>query len=281
MTALATVRLIALRELRARRRAFLISTGLLLLVVIAGISALAIADIDVASDPEWDENADAVVAMIGTVMLFGAIIGYGQVVLMGVAEEKSSRVVEVVLGCVPPSRLLAGKVIGIGLFGLTQFILVVGTAGVMLATLDTVPVPPATGKTMLVVGIFFLLGYTLYAAIYAAVGTLMSRTENASNAAGPLNLLVGVGYMTTLLSLSNVENPVMRVVSLLPPFAPIALPIRIAGGEIAVWEVVLGVALLLAAIYGINRLAARLYLGGVMRGGAKSRLRQAWRAAEL
>ena len=275
-----TIRLVAKREIWSRRRAFRISTSLILGVVVIGLLALEISG--VAEDATISrEDADEVLAFFGTVVLFATIIGYGQMTLMGVAEEKSSRVVEVVLGCVEPNRLLAGKVIGIGAFALAQMGALLSTVFVMLTALDTVPLPPATGRTLITILGFFLLGYAFYSTVYAAFGALMTRTENASNAAGPLNLFVSVGYMTAVISLSNPDNLFARILSLLPPFTPTVMPMRIAQSRATLWEVVLAIAFLVLAIAWVNRLASRIYIGGVMRGGAKTTLREAWKAASL
>ena len=200
---------------------------------------------------------------------------------MGVAEEKSSRVVEVVLGCVEPPKLLAGKVIGIGLFALAQVGATLATMAGLLVVLDTVPIPAATWPTLISTFGFFILGFAFYSSVYASFGALMARTENASNAAGPLNLVVAVGYMTAVISAGAGDNAFARVLSLLPPFTPTVMPMRIVGGYAPVWEIVLAVMLLVISVYWVTRLAARIYIGGVMRGGAKTGIRDALRAAQL
>jgi ABC-2 type transport system permease protein len=280
MTWWQTIRLVATREVLARRRAFRVSTSLILAVIVVGLLALEMAGVGEGAEIN-DEDADELLAWLGTMVLFATIVGYGSMTLMGVAEEKSSRVVEVLLGCVSPTRLLAGKIIGIGAFALAQMGAALGTATVMLMLLDTVPVPPATGKALITILGFFLLGYAFYSTVYAAFGALMSRTENASNAAGPLNLLVSVGYMTGIISLGSPDNPFARILSLLPPFTPTVMPMRIVQGRVAPWEVAIAVLFLMIAVYWVNRLAGRIYIGGVMRGGAKTSLREAWRSSSL
>lgn len=280
MTWWQTIRLVAMREIWSRRRAFRISTSLILGLAVVGLLALEISGVAEGAEISG-EDADEVLAYFGTMVLFATIIGYGQMTLMGVAEEKSSRVVEVVLGCVEPNRLLAGKVIGIGAFALAQMGALIGTIVLMLSVLDTVPLPAATGKALVTIFGLFLLGYAFYSTIYAAFGALMTRTENASNAAGPLNLFVSVGYMTAVISLGNPDNLFARILSLLPPFTPTLMPMRIVQGRAPLWEVAVAIVLLVLAIVWVNRLASRIYIGGVMRGGAKTSLREAWRAAAL
>ena len=280
MTAVRAIRLIAKRELVTRKRAFLISTGLILFIFIAGIVALELSGVtEGATFPE--EKGDRILAMFGTIVLFGTIIGYGQMALIGVVEEKSSRVVEVILGSVEPSKLLAGKIVGIGVFALAQTGAILGTTGGLLFALDTLPLPPGTAANLLNIFGFFMLGFAFYSTVYAAFGALLARTESASNAAGPLNLIVAVGYFTAIITTQAGDNFFARVLSLLPPFTPIVMPMRIVNGYAPIWEVALAVFLVLGAIYWVNRLAARIYIGGVMRGGAKSGLREAWRTAGL
>ncbi|MCP3973690.1 MAG: ABC transporter permease [bacterium] len=280
MTWWQTIRLVAKREILSRKRAFRISTGLLVGLVVVGLAALKMSG--ATEDAEINaSDADEVLAMLGTIVLFGTIVGYGQMTLMGVAEEKSSRVVEVVLGCVEPIRLLAGKVIGIGVFALAQIAVVLGAATVMVLGFDAAPAPPATGKAFLIILGFFILGYAFYSTVYASFGALMGSTQNASNAAGPLNLVVSVGYMTAVISLGSGDNPFARILSLLPPFTPTLMPMRIVQGAAAPWEIAVAVTLLIAAIFWVTRVASRIYIGGVMRGGAKTSLRDAWKAASL
>lgn len=276
-----TVFLVARREVVTRRRVFAISTAIILGIVIVGLSALDLSGVaEGAEIPE--EDADRVLATFSAIILFGTIIGYGQMALLGVAEEKSSRVVEVVLGCVQPSQLLTGKLIGIGAFALGQVGLSLGTIALMLGSLDTLPLPAATWPLLIAVFCYFLLGYAFYSTMYAAVGALTARSQNASNAAGPLNLIVGIGYGTAVVSAGGGDNLFARVISLLPPFTPTVMPMRIARGFAPGWEVALSLVLLLAGTYWVSRLAARVYLGGVMRGGGvKTRVRDAFRAAEL
>lgn len=274
-----TVWLVAKREVVTRKRAFVISTGLILGLIVMGLLALELSGVAEGAEIPAEDN-DRILATFGTIALFGTIIGYGQMTLLGVAEEKSSRVVEVVLGAVEPTKFLAGKVIGIGIFALAQMGLILGTIGVLVSALDTVPFPTGTMGTLLSVFVFFMLGYAFYSSVYASFGALMARTENASNAAGPLNLIVGVGYGTAIISAGG-DNLFAQVLSLLPPFTPIVMPMRIVGGFAAVWEVAVALVLLVGAIYWVTQLAARIYIGGIMRGGAKTRIRDALQASEL
>lgn len=226
-----------------------------------------------------EDGAALAVAFLGVLLLFMAIVSYGQWVLLGVVEEKSGRVAEVVLAAVPASRLLAGKVLGIGLLGLGH-LLTVGVVGVTTASLVGVEVPLPAGVWGMVgvVTVWFLLGFALYATAYAAAGALVSRSEDAGNVALPLTLTLVVGYTVASVSLEG-DNLALRILSLLPPFAPVTMPQRMAAGTAAPWEIALSFALMVPAIWFMVRGAARVYRGGLLQGGRRLRISQAWRQA--
>ncbi len=219
-------------------------------------------------------------AFAATVFLFISIVTYGQWILIGVIEEKTNRVVEVVLGAVRPHTLLAGKILGIGALGLAQLIVVGGIALAGLRLQNAFEVPTATPAIMVAVVVWFVLGFAFYATAYAAAGSLVSRQEEAQNAAFPLTILLMIGYFVASFSLGG-ETPVLRIASLLPPFAPMTMPLRMATGEAAMWEIGTSLILMVAAVYLLVRLAGKIYSGGLLRTGAKVKLRDAWRGAEV
>lgn len=227
-----------------------------------------------------DGGAGLAVATAGVVVLFVVISSYGQWVLTGVLEEKANRVVELVVAAIPVRRLLAGKVIGIGLLGLAQLLLFIGIglgAGVSLGLFD---LPRTALATAVWAVVWFLLGYAFYAVIFAAAGSLVSRQEDAQAAAMPIALGAVAMYLAVfIVVIPWPESTAARLLSLLPPAAPIAFPARIALDAVAPWEILLGVAIMAAAVYGVIRLAARVYSGALLSSGARLGWRQAWRAA--
>ena len=130
---------------------------------------------------------DETAALIMTVLLLVTISTYGNLVLTGVVEEKSSRVVEVLLARMPARNLLAGKVAGIGLLGFAQFAVTALAAVARRDRVDSVDVPAVRGSVLAWVVVWFVLGYALYAMAYGALGSLASRTEDASSVAGPVS----------------------------------------------------------------------------------------------
>ncbi|MGI9647149.1 MAG: ABC transporter permease [Acidimicrobiia bacterium] len=234
-----------------------------------------ITPLEPAPDPE-----DEVLGFLGVILLYVTILTYGQWVVLGVIEEKSNRVVEVVLGAVQPRHLLAGKVAGIGLLGAAQ-VLVIGLIALAAAAIggDSVPIPDAAPTAFVAVLLWYLVGFGIYGVMFAAAGALASRQEEAGNAALPFTLLLTIGY---IVSFSAVEDPnlLVRVLSFLPPFAPITMQLRMVNGDAALWEVILALALAVGMIYAVIRIGERFYRGAVLGQGRKLKWREAWRSAE-
>jgi ABC-2 type transport system permease protein len=222
-------------------------------------------------------------AVGGSVLLYMAILIFGQFVLLGVLEEKANRVVEVVLSRVRPRQILAGKVIGLGLLGLAQlFVIGLAVIATLVAVNDRVAGDlPAIGLEVLRgVLVWFLLGYTFFAVVYAALGALVSRQEDVQGVAILPVLLLLPGYFISLTALPNPETTLVRVASMVPPTSPLVMPMRAAVVEVPWWESLVAVGLLGLSVYGLIVVGDRIYRGGILRLGAAVRLRDAWRSAE-
>ena len=203
---------------------------------------------------------------------------YGQWVLTGVIEEKSNRVVELILSTVRPRHLLAGKVIGIGLLGLAQIALVAGLASVLLVA-GVFDAPASLGGNLALVIPWFALGFALYAVAYAAAGALASRQQDANSAGhspSPTRSSPPTSSATSQLS-SDMNGMLANVLTVFPLTAPLVLPARSALVGVPLWEHALAVVLVLASIYALVRLAGRVYAQGVLRSGPRIDLRTAWR----
>ncbi len=227
-----------------------------------------------------DETGRTIAAFAGTVLLFVSIVTYGQWILIGVVEEKSSRVVEVVLGAVRPRHLLAGKVVGIGLLGLAQLIVIAGMGVYIVRSTEQFDIPSLTFSLVAVVVGWFILGFTFFATGFAVAGSLVSRQEEAQNASFPLTILMLVGYIVSSTALGGGDNPALQALSLIPPFSPMTMPLRQASGTAAPWEVAVSVALMVVAITFMLRLGGRIYAGGLLKSGGKVKMREAFRSAE-
>ncbi len=225
-------------------------------------------------------TARIAMATIGMILLFMAIAFYGGFVVTGVVEEKSSRVVEVLLSRLRPTELLGGKVIGIGLVGLAQFTLVAGSALVALSLSGNTFVPEAAPSTVGWIVFWFVMGYAFYSVLYATAGSLVSRQEDAQSIQFPVTAVLLIGYIWAFTIVDAPNSPVALVGSLLPPTAPMVMTIRMGEGGVPAWQVVLSVAVMVATVYGLVQLAGRIYTGAVLRIGRRVRLRDAWRGAE-
>ncbi|NNL96990.1 MAG: ABC transporter permease [Acidimicrobiia bacterium] len=250
-------------------------------LTVEDIAPLLAADVPITALEEGASDEDFVLAAAGVILLYVTILTYGQWVVLGVVEEKTSRVVEVVLGAVRPRHLLAGKVIGIGLLGVGQVILI-GVIALGAASLggESVPIPDAAPTAFATVLLWYIVGFAIYGVMFAAAGALASRQEEAANATFPFTILLTVGYF---ISFSAVEesNLVVRLLSFLPPFAPITMQLRMVNGDAAVWEVAVSLALAVAMVYLVIRLGERFYRGAILGQGSKLKWREAWRSAEM
>jgi ABC-2 type transport system permease protein len=229
-----------------------------------------------------DEDAQSkrTIATVAVFVLYGQLIGYCFTVAMGVVEEKSTRVVEVLLAAVRPVQLLAGKIIGIGLVGLVQLV-IIGVVGLVVATASgAITLPPDSAGTIGSVLLWFLLGYAFYSSMFAVAGAIVSRQEELQNTATPLNLLMVASFFVAFsTSISGADSTLAKVSTFLPPVAPLIMPTRIAGGDAAPWEIAASLAVMLISIVAVVLLAARLYEGAILRSGARVKLRDAWRGA--
>lgn len=228
-----------------------------------------------------ERGARAGLAIIGVVLLFMAIVFYGGFLLVGVVEEKSSRVVEVLLSRLRPPELLGGKILGIGLVGLAQFVAVAASALVALWLSGNTTAPETTPSTIGWVLFWFVLGYGFYSVLYATAGSLVSRQEEAQSIQFPITAVLLVGYFFALSAAESPDSVGAVIGSLFPPTAPMVMIVRLANGSVPWWQIVLSVTLLVVTMYGMVRLAGRIYGGAVLRIGPRVRLREAWRGGEV
>jgi len=232
------------------------------------------------TEPDPSAGPQRIASYVGAILLYMSILMFGQFVMLGVMEEKQSRVVEVVLSRTRPSRLLAGKVLGIGALGLLQLVVLGGTALLTLSVTNAVDVDLA-GIGMRIVGavlFWYLLGYTLFAVVYAALGATISRQEDAQGVGMIPILGILPGFFLSIVALDDPNATLPRLGSIIPPFSPFVMPIRMTVTSVPLWEVALSIALILVATYWVLRLGARVYQGSILRIGAKVRLRDALKA---
>lgn len=228
-----------------------------------------------------EQTARADLGMIAVVLLFMALAFYCSFVLVGVVEEKSSRVVEVLLSRLRPTELLAGKILGIGVVGFAQFVIVVVAAFVALSMSHNDVIPDTTPGTLGWIAFWFVLGYAFYSVLYATAGSLVSRQEETQTISVPMTVLMVVAYLFSLTATTSPDSSVALVASFLPPTAPMVMIVRLAHGPVPWWQILASVSLMVVAVYGLVHLAGRIYAGGLLRIGRRIGLKEAWRAAEV
>lgn len=218
------------------------------------------------------------VAFFAVIFLYGQLFGYAMWVALGVVEEKSSRVIELLLSTLRPWQLLAGKVAGIGLLGLIQFVILgVAGLGAALAT-KTLSVPGEAIGTIGHVLVWFLFGYTFYACLAAGIAARVSRQEDLQNAIGPLQVLLIGSFFIAIFAGQHPNEQLASVLSFVPPFSAMVMPLRVAAGAASTGQVLLALLFMLVATLALVRFAAWVYAGAVLRIGAKVRLADALRS---
>lgn len=228
-------------------------------------------------DPNRESNST--VAFVAVLLLYGQLFGYGIWVATGVIEEKSSRVVEILLSTIRARQLLAGKIAGIGVLGLLQLMLL-AVYGIVLATVTGALSLPAhaLGTAALATG-WFVLGFAFYASLFAVAGALVSRMEELQNVIVPLNLVILASFFISLGSTNDPSSTLSRAASLVPFSAALAMPVRMSLGSATALEITASLVLLIGSTAALIPLAGRLYAGAVLRTGARVKLRDAWRAS--
>ena len=229
--------------------------------------------------PDPDRDSKAAVAFVAVLLLYGQLFGYGIWVATGVIEEKSSRVVEVLLSAIRARQLMAGKIAGIGVLGLLQLIFIATFAIALASVTGAIDVPANTFPAAALTIGWFVLGFAFYAAMFAVAGALVSRMEELQNAIVPINLLVFASFLISVGALQDPDSTIAKVASLLPISSALAMPVRMVLGSATTWEVVASLAIVIGSTALLIPLAGRVYAGAVLRTGAKVKLRDAWRAA--
>ena len=224
-------------------------------------------------DPEAGQRSALALTVI--VLMYMQIMIFGIAVAMGVVEEKSSRVVELLLSTVRPLQLLWGKIIGIGLAGLAQLTAyaVVGVA-TGLATGVLTLTGTALGVLAMTLG-WFVLGFTLFAALYAAAGSMVSRQEDVNSTTMPLTMLVIAMFVAAMFVIDDPDGAAARVLGWIPPTSTTVMPLRAAAGVADPVQIGGSIAVMAAAIVAVTALAARIYQRSVLRVGRPVSWREA------
>lgn len=228
------------------------------------------------ADPSTDDTIGTIVGFASAVLLFISITSFGGYVLTGVVEEKSTGVIEVLLSHVRAHQLMAGKVFGIGAVALLQFTATV-VAGIISLRISGTDVPSAVWVGLPATVGWFIGGFLLYSTLYALAGSFVSRMEDAQGAAAPITSAFMIGYLLVFALGSDPTSTAARILSILPPFAPLMMPLRMVTGAASVVEIVVAAVLLALSVVGMIRLAGSVYARTLLHRGSRLRWRDALR----
>ena len=222
-----------------------------------------------------DDGLRYMALLIIDILLFIVIMGGGQVIAMGVVEEKSSRIVEILLACVRPTSLLAGKVIGTGLAVISSYGLIAVVAAATASIMDVLPDTDLRLDTVVVVMlVWMVIGFATFSILFGAAGALVSRQEDMGNVTMPLVMMLMVPYMMSFIMPGSPEATIWKVLAYIPGFSPFLMPARLTFGYSSWGEQAVGLAIALAALPLLIKIAARVYTRAVTRMGARVPLKE-------
>jgi ABC-2 type transport system permease protein len=219
---------------------------------------------------------EIVIGILVALTLYVTLQVYGQLVAAGVVEEKSNRIVEILLTAVRPWQLMLGKVIGIGLVSVLQ-LAAAAVVALVLASITKLVSLPTLGFDVVVGGIvWFVLGYLLYALVFAGAASMVSRQEDVASVTMPVILLAAVAWILALtVAAPDPGSSATTILSMIPPFSPTIMPVRIAAGDVPAWQYALSILLSVTTIYVFALLAGRIYRNSVLRVGSRVKLSDA------
>ena len=244
-----------------------------------------------ATDGAGFEDPQFLVAYLGTAFLYFVIFFYSVAVMRATLEEKTSRVVEVIISSMKPWHLMLGKILGVGAVGLTQMAVWV-TSGVLIVS-SAIPMLltarpelagmeqirqylPGLGLLSLFLG-FFVFGYFIYSALYAAVGAMCNTEEETQQAQFPIMFLVITPVLFMIQVIQSPNSTFAVTMSLIPFFSPILMFARASVGGAPAWQVALSFALMAAAVVAVAWMAGRIYKVGILMAGKRPTLPELWR----
>lgn len=225
-----------------------------------------------------DHSQSMVLAYFLIFFLYMAFILYGNMIASGVAEEKSSRIMEVMVATVKPMDLMIGKVLGIGALGLLQFTIWI-IVGIVMASVQNLGLSLSSIPLSILIwfGIFFVLGFLFYATIFAATGATVSRVEEVQQGVTMIMMFIMVGFFVSFFSFSNPNGTLATVSSFIPFFSPMVMFTRIVLGQPPVLQIAASVIILLISIVISTWLAARIYRVGILLYGKRLSIKEIFR----
>jgi ABC-2 type transport system permease protein len=232
---------------------------------------------DSENEKETSEQVAGILGGIFTLLIYFFILMYGAMVMQGVLEEKTNRIVEILVSSVKPFDLMMGKLIGIGLVGLTQFALwgvmiavfaVFGTSQLEFSLISSLFAQGNLLGLCLYFILFFIGGFLMYAALFAAIGAMVNSQEDTQQYMMPITLLIVFAFFIGINSAQNPDGSLAFWASLIPFTSPIVMMTRLPYG-VPWWELVLSISFLVVSVILIVQLAAKIYRVGILMYGKK------------
>ncbi len=234
-----------------------------------------------------EKDSDGVLAasfVIG-LMIYITLAIYGQTILGAVVEEKETRIAEILFSSARPFELMLGKLVGVGLAGLTQLGIWVASAAILLGFLslqaDLQPilasVPPITALMVVYFLIFFLLGFFIYASIFALIGSMVTTVQEGGQFAFPPIMIMLAAFYFCFAVIRDPNSSLSFWVTLAPFLAPITMPVRILAEMPPFWQIALSIAVNVAAIAGLVWVASRVYRVGMLMYGKRATIPEVWK----
>jgi ABC-2 type transport system permease protein len=220
-----------------------------------------------------DKDANTI-AFIAVGFMYLAISIYASAVLTGVVQEKSNRVAEVLLARMPAHEILTGKVLGIGAVGLAQLAAIGAATLITVAAMGNADAPRIPAGVLAWTCLWFVLGYLLYSVLYAALGATASRIEDAQAVTAPLMGIMMLSYLGVIYAEENPDAVLTVLLSYFPLTAPVVMTYRVAMNAVPDWQLVTAAAVMVAVMWGVLRLAGRIYSGALLRFGGRIPLRE-------
>jgi ABC-2 type transport system permease protein len=215
------------------------------------------------------------IAIAFGVVYFASAVTFGQSIAQSVVEEKSTRVVEILMSAIPARALLAGKVLGNSIMAFAQIVAVAVAAIVTLAVTGQDNMFAMLGPSILWFIGFFAIGFVLLASLFAAAAVLVSRQEDVGSVTTPVMMLVMIPYFLIIVAYDN--PTILGIMSYVPFSAPIGMPMRIFLGTAEWWEPILSLVIVAASVVAVVVIGARVYENALLRTGSRVKLSEALR----
>jgi len=204
-----------------------------------------------------------VIVFISLFLIYATVVFYGNVIATEVASEKSSRVMEVLVSSAPAAQQMFGKIIGLALLGMTQYFTFF-FSGYFSFQRSNMKLDEIPHETYYFAVLFFILGYFLYATLLAMMGSLVNRIEDVHQLISPINVLIIVGFVLSMIGFIDPKADVVTIGSFIPFFAPMLMFLRVAILDVPVWQLSLSVGILVLTIVLFSYLGSKVYKGGVL-----------------